>query len=107
MAEDWKIERRYQTCFGNGTERVCSSCRNAMSRFYHAILVDGQLHWLDDVPESLRRGTKEVQVRVTIEKQDNGDDEGELSSLLDELAEADPFSDIDDPVEWQRGLRRG
>lgn len=54
-----------------------------MSRFYHAILVDGQLHWLDDVPESLRRGTKEVQVRVTIEKQDNGDDEvnSHLSSM--------------------------
>jgi len=77
-----------------------------MSELYRAILVDGHLHWLDDMPESLRRGTEEVRVRVTIEEQDDGDNKDELSSLLDELAEADPFSDIDDPVEWQRELRR-
>jgi len=75
-----------------------------MSESYRAILVDGHLHWLDDVPDAIRHGTGEVRVRVTIEEQNeqNGD---ELASLLDELAEADPFGDIDDPVEWQRKLR--
>jgi hypothetical protein len=67
----------------------------------------GTSNWLNDVPDAIRRETDELRVRVTIEEQDNGDDKDELSSLLDELAEADPFSDIDDPVEWQRGLRRG
>jgi len=76
-----------------------------MSESYRAILIDGQLHWLDDVPDVLRHRTGEVRVRVTIEEQDNEDGD-ELSSLLDELAETDPFSDIDDPVEWQRHLRR-
>jgi len=77
-----------------------------MSESYRAILVDGQLRWLDDVPDVLRHGTEDVQVNVTIEEQEEGNNEDELSSLLDELAEADPFSDIDDPVEWQRELRQ-
>jgi hypothetical protein len=76
-----------------------------MSESYRAILIDGQLRWLDDVPDVLRRGTENVRVRVTIDEQGDGDREDELSSLLDELSEADPFSDIDDPVEWQRQLR--
>jgi hypothetical protein len=77
-----------------------------MSESYRAILVDGQLRWLDDVPDVLRHGTENVRVRVTVEEQEDGDSEDELSPLLDELAEADPFSNIDDPVEWQRDLRR-
>jgi hypothetical protein len=46
-----------------------------------------------------------VRVRVTIQDTD-GQDEGELATLLDECAEADPYSEVDDPVEWQRELRR-
>ncbi|MCS3650207.1 hypothetical protein GGQ08_001500 [Salinibacter ruber] len=76
-----------------------------MSKSYRAILVDGRLHWLDDVPDAIRRGTDELRVRVTIEEAD-GQDERELGALLDELAEADPYSSIDDPVEWQRELRK-
>lgn len=76
-----------------------------MSESYRAILVDGHLHWLDDVPDAIRRETDAVRVRVTIEETD-GQDESELGTLLDELAEADPYSDIDDPVEWQKELRR-
>jgi len=76
-----------------------------MSESYRAILVDGRLHWLDDVPDAIRRETDELRVRVTIEDA-NGQDERELGILLDELAEADPYSGIDDPVEWQRELRR-
>jgi len=76
-----------------------------MSESYRAILIDGHLHWLDDVPDAIRRGTEELRVRVTIEETD-GEGEGELETLLDELAEADPYSDIDDPVEWQKKLRR-
>lgn len=76
-----------------------------MSESAPTILVDEEIHWLDDVPEHLRHGTEDVRVRVTIDEQEKGNNEDELSSLLDELAEADPFSDIDDPVEWQRQLR--
>lgn len=76
-----------------------------MPESYRAILVDGQLHWLEDVPESIRHGTEEVRVRVTVEE---GDPQGrsELRSLLDDIAEDDPFSGIEDPVDWQRRLRR-
>lgn len=76
-----------------------------MSESYRAILVDGHLHWLDDVPDAIRQGTGELRVRVTVEEVD-GQNKGELEILLDELADADPYSDIDDPVEWQRELRR-
>lgn len=81
-----------------------------MSESYRAILVDGRLRWLDEVPDALRHGTGEVWVRVTIEER--GEERGrkeekgeELASLLEEIAESDPFRDIDDPVEWQRQLR--
>ena len=76
-----------------------------MSESYRAILADGELRWLDDVPDILRHGTENVRIRVTIEEQDGENDEDELASLLDELAEADPFSAIEDPVAWQRTLR--
>lgn len=75
-----------------------------MSESYRAILIDGHLHWLEDVPDAIRHGTDKLRVRVTIEDA-NGQDEEELGTLLDELAEADPHSSIDDPVEWQRELR--
>lgn len=76
-----------------------------MSESYRAILVDGNLHWLDDVPKAIQHGAKGVRVRVTVEEQNNQNEE-ELGALLDEIADADPFSTIDEPVEWQRKLRR-
>jgi hypothetical protein len=62
------------------------------------------IRWLNDVPDAIRRGTGELRVRVMIEETGEQDEE-ELGTLLNELAEADPYSDIDDPVEWQRELR--
>ena len=76
-----------------------------MPESYRAILVNGHLQWLDDVSDAIRCETEKLRVRVTIEDTD-GQDEDELGALLDECAEADPFSDIDDSVEWQRELRR-
>jgi hypothetical protein len=76
-----------------------------MAESYRAILIDGRLRWLDDVPDAIRHGTEELRVRVAIEESKE-QDEGELETLLDELAEADPYSDIEDPVAWQRRLRR-
>jgi hypothetical protein len=76
-----------------------------MSESYRAILVDVHLHWPDEVPGRIRHGTEELRVRVTIEDTDEPD-EHELGSLLDECAEADPYSDVDGPVEWQRELRQ-
>lgn len=76
-----------------------------MAESYRAILINGHLQWLDDVPEAIRQGTGKVRIRVTVEEYSdrNGD---ELGALLDELADADPFGDIDDPVSWQQKLRR-
>jgi len=76
-----------------------------MPESYRAILVDGQLRWLEDVPERIRHGTERVCVRVTVEEGDP-QDQSELRSLLDDIAEDDPFSGVEDPVDWQRRLRR-
>lgn len=76
-----------------------------MSESYRAILIDGHLRWIDDVPAVIRQGTVEVRVRVTIEERDDHN-EDELASLLDELAAQDPFQGVEDPAEWQRRLRR-
>lgn len=76
-----------------------------MSESYRAILVNGRLQWLDDVPDVVKQGATEVRVRVTIEeKQDKNPNE--VTSLLDELAVDDPFKEIENPVKWQRALRR-
>lgn len=77
-----------------------------MSESYRAILVDGRLQWLDDVPSAIRQRSGEVRVRVTIEEQRDERNREELASLLDEIADDDPFNDVEDPVEWQRELRR-
>lgn len=76
-----------------------------MSKSYRAILVDGRLRWLDDVPEAIRHGAGDVLVQVVVDDQTEEASE-ELASLLDEIAAEDPYKDIEDPVEWQRELRR-
>lgn len=75
-----------------------------MAESYHAVLVDGQLRWLDEVPDAFSHGTVELRVRVTVEEAEE-EVADELGPLLDECAEADPYSDVDDPVEWQRRIR--
>lgn len=76
-----------------------------MCESYRTILVDGHFRWLDDAPEATRHGTEELRIRVTIEDAEEQDEE-ELGALLDGCAKADPYSDIDDPVECQKELRR-
>jgi hypothetical protein len=44
-------------------------------------------------------------VQVVVEDQTEEASE-ELASLLDDITAEDPYEDIEDPVEWQRGLRR-
>jgi len=76
-----------------------------MAESYRAILIDGRLRWLDEVPDAIRDGTEALRVRVTIEEPEE-QNEDELETLLDELAEADPYSNINDPVVWQKELRQ-
>jgi hypothetical protein len=79
-----------------------------MAKSYSAILKlrESRLQWLDEVPDTIRHGEGGVRVCVTVSESEE-EDGNELESLLDELAAEDPFRDIDDPVEWQRGLRQG
>jgi hypothetical protein len=78
-----------------------------MPTSYRAVLEERRVHWLDEVPEALRDAEGKVHVHVTVVGERGGGEQEELSTLLDELAAADPFRDVEDPGEWQRRLRRG
>ena len=94
-----------------------------MGKTYEAILTGGQLRWTADAPAS----DKPVRVAVTVVEpaaEAQGVDGFPAEALmnttilpraergrrmraaLDKLAAADAFADIEDPVEWQRDIRR-
>ena len=76
-----------------------------MSESYRAILKGDQLEWTDRVPSGLAR---EQPVEVTIlDEPDRIADRGRrMAEALEKLAAADAFSEISDPVEWQREIRK-
>ena len=75
-----------------------------MSESYRAILKGNQLEWTDDVPSDL---PSEQPVEVIILDGPDGivDRRRRMAEALENLAAADAFSEISDPVEWQREIR--
>lgn len=78
-----------------------------MSESYRAILKGDQLEWTDAAPTDL---ASEQPVEVTIVDVPGHADtttQGQrMARALERLAEADAFSHIQDPVEWQREIRK-
>ncbi len=78
-----------------------------MLRTYKAILKGNVLEWTGSVPEL--NGERSLNVSVTIlEKESNSEKTKrgkEMAAILNELSETNPFSVIDDPVQWQREVR--
>lgn len=78
-----------------------------MSESYRAILKGDQLEWTDAVPSDL---ASEQPVKVTIlEVPDHADitTQGQrMAQALERLAAGNAFSEIEDPVEWQREIRK-
>ena len=79
---------------------------------YQAVLKGDRLEWVEAAP-SLPRSEEGVPVYVTILREVPRQDEAELVErkeslrlLLEELSESDVFAEIDDPVAWQREIRR-
>jgi len=72
-----------------------------MLQTYEGILKDDHIEWVSEMP------SRDRPVRVHVTVLDSGE-EGrgdQMADALDRLAESDPFSAIDDPVEWQRRTR--
>lgn len=72
---------------------------------YRAILKGDRLEWTDSEPTDLN---PEQPVEVTIlDEQDRlAVRRRRMAEALENLAAADAFSEISDPVEWQREIRK-
>jgi hypothetical protein len=76
-----------------------------MRNSYRAVLKGNQLEWTDPGPVDLN---PEQAVEVTIlEEPDQTADRGKrMAEALEKLAASDAFSEISDPSEWQREIRK-
>lgn len=75
---------------------------------YQAVLKGDRLEWTDEAPR-LRPEQQSVKVYVTIVPEDEAAVEARsrrMMEALEQLAHLNAFAEIDDPVEWQRELRR-
>ena len=74
-----------------------------MQRTYTAILHGDRVEWLNGKPEE----NEPVQVQISVLEDERIPTQGEeLARLLGALADKGTFSDIEDPVAWQREQRK-
>ena len=77
-----------------------------MKRAYKAVLRGDRVEWLDGAPET----DGPVQVYITISNlpdHDGSQSEGEtVFEAFQALADMGAFSEIEDPVAWQREIRK-
>lgn len=76
-----------------------------MSESYRAILRGNQLEWTDAAPSDLA-GEQPVEVTIVDEPDQVAERRRRMAEALENLAAADAFSEISDPVEWQREIRK-
>ena len=78
-----------------------------MSETYRAILRGDRLEWTDSEPTDLNR---EQPVEVTIldipDHPDATTQGQRMARALERLAATNAFSEIEDPVDWQREIRK-
>ena len=76
-----------------------------MSESYRAILKGNQLEWTDAAPTDLA-GEQPVEVTIIAAPVPIAERRRRMAEALEALAARDPFSEISDPVEWQREIRK-
>lgn len=71
---------------------------------YKAILRDDHVEWIDSPPDRSRA----TPVHITLlEEGTSVPDRGKaMAEALEKLAQSGAFSDIEDPVAWQREIRK-
>lgn len=75
-----------------------------MLQTYEGVLEGDHVRWAGEAPATDRP----LRVRVTIlEEERSREERGQkMANALSKLASSGAFSDIDDPSEWQREIRR-
>ena len=76
-----------------------------MSESYRALLKGDHLEWTDVVPDDLA-SEQPVEVIILGEPDRMADRRRRMAEALENLAASDAFSEISDPVEWQREIRK-
>jgi hypothetical protein len=78
-----------------------------MQRIFEAILKGNLLEWANEVP---RQGDRPVRVYVTLQEERSTLSaefrRQRIVEILEKIAANNVFSEISDPVEWQRDLRQ-
>ena len=72
---------------------------------YRAILKGNRLEWTDTGPVDLKPD-QPVEVTILDEPDQSADRRKRMAEALEKLAASDAFSEISDPVEWQREIRK-
>ncbi len=72
---------------------------------YRAILRGDRLEWTDPSPVDLNP-EQPVEVTILDEPDQTANRRKRMAEALKKLAASDAFSEISDPVEWQREIRR-
>ncbi|RMF60676.1 MAG: hypothetical protein D6746_06520 [Bacteroidetes bacterium] len=75
-----------------------------MPRTYEAILKGDRLTWIGEPPD--RQKPTRVQVTILEQVAPARDRGRKMADALAHLARCDAFSEIEDPVAWQRSVRR-
>ncbi|HEV7798085.1 MAG TPA: hypothetical protein VGO73_08015 [Pyrinomonadaceae bacterium] len=76
-----------------------------MSESYKALLKGDHLEWTDVVPDHLA-SEQAVEVIILDEPEQMAERRRRMAEALENLAASDAFSEISDPVEWQREIRK-
>ena len=76
-----------------------------MSSTYRAILKGDRLEWADSGPADLNP-EQPVEVTILDEPDQTAERRKRMAAALEKLAASDAFSEISDPVEWQREIRK-
>lgn len=72
---------------------------------YRAILKGNRLEWTDPAPVDLNP-EQPVEVTILDEPDQTLNRRKRMAEALEKLAASDAFSEISDPVEWQREIRK-
>ena len=75
-----------------------------MKRVYKAVLLGDRVEWLDGAPDA----DGPIQVYVSIPEVKGADDDEitPVSQYFQALADMGTFDEIEDPVAWQREIRK-
>lgn len=74
---------------------------------YRAKVRDNIIYWAEGVPPDLQsEGDHDVLVIVPETNQASLARSRKAVEILEQLSKLDPFRDIEDPVEWQREIRK-